>query len=167
MLNIPILEPKEKKRAIHDDLKKQNNLYHSLNHRFHDKHYPKGKLIEEYTDFLNKYPKYYRGYFDRAILYTHVGRYKEAIADNDKLIEHNEWLWMEAVINKAEALCFLKEYGLALKCANRYFELDDKPEAECYRIRSEIYRKLKMYDECDSDIRMIRKMEKEKKKRQF
>ena len=165
--NIPILEPKEKKRAIHDDLKKQNNLYHSLNHRFHDKHYPKGKLIEEYTDFLNKYPKYYRGYFDRAVLYTHVGRYKEAIADNDKLIEHNEWLWMEAVINKAEALCFLKEYGLALKCANRYFELDDKPEAECYRIRSEIYRKLKMYDECDSDIRMIRKMEKEKKKRQF
>ena len=165
--NITILEPKEKKRAIHDDLKKQNNLYHSLNHRFHDKHYPKGKLIEEYTDFLNKYPKYYRGYFDRAILYTHVGRYKEAIADNDKLIEHNEWLWMEAVINKAEALFFLKEYGLALKCANRYFELDDKPEAECYRIRSEIYRKLKMYDECDSDIRMIRKMEKEKKELPF
>ena len=165
--NIPILEPQEKKRAIHDDLKKQDNLYHSLNHRFHDKHYPKGKLIEEYTDFLNKYPKYYRGYFDRAVLYTHVGRYKEAIADNDKLIEHNEWLWMEAVINKAEALFFLKEYGLALKCANRYFELDDKPEAECYRIRSEIYRKLKMYDECDSDIRMIRKMEKEKKKKDF
>ena len=40
-------------------MKKQDNLYHTLNHRFRDKHYPKGKLIEEYTDFLNKYPKYF------------------------------------------------------------------------------------------------------------
>ncbi len=161
---IPISEPKEKKRAIDNDLKKQDNLYHTLNHHFHDKHYPKGKLIEEYTEFLNEYPKYYRAYFDRAILYTHVGRYKEAIADNDKLIEHNEWLWMESVINKAEALYFMKEYGLALKCANHYFELDEKPDSESYRIRSEIYRKLKMYDECDADIRMIKKLKKEEKK---
>ena len=108
-------------------------------------------------------PKYYRAYHDRAILYTHVGRYKEAIADNDILIEHNEWLWMVAVINKAEALFFLKEYGLALKYANRYFELDEKPEAECYRIRSEIYKKLKMYDEYDADIKMIERIKKETK----
>ena len=162
ILNIPVLTPSEKKKVIEQDLRKQQKLYHSLNNRFFDKHYPKGKLIEEYTDFLNEYPKYYRGYFDRAVLYTHVGRYKEAIADNDILIEHNEWLWMEAVINKAEALFFLKEYGLALKCANRYFELDEKPEAECYRIRSEIYKKLKMYEEYDADIQMIKKMEKEK-----
>ena len=165
--NIPILEPQEKKRAIHDDMKKQDNLYHTLNHRFRDKHYPKGKLIEEYTDFLNKYPKYYRAYFERAVLYTHVGRYNEAIADNNILIEHNEWLWMEALINKAEALCFLKEYGLALKCANRYFELDEQPELEAYHIRSEIYRKLKMYEECDADIRMMKKLKKEEKKSRF
>ena len=165
--NIPILEAKENKEKIENDLKKQDKLYYTLNHRFHEKHYPKGKLIEEYTEFLNEYPKYYRAYFDRATLYTHVGRYKEAIADNDKLIEHNEWLWMEAVINKAEALYFLKEYGLALKCANRYFELDEKPEAECYRIRSEIYRKLKMYDECDADIRMMKKLKKEDKEQPF
>ena len=161
---IPISEPKEKKRAIDNDIKKQDNLYHTLNHHFHDKHYPKGKLIEEYTEFLNEYPKYYRAYFDRAILYTHVGRYKEAIADNDKLIEHNEWLWMESVIKKAEALYFMKEYGLALKCTNHYFELDEKPDSESYRIRSEIYRKLKMYDECDADIRMMKKLKKEEKK---
>lgn len=164
---IPISEPKEKKRAIDNDLKKQDNLYHTLNHHFHDKHYPKGKLIEEYTEFLNKYPKYYRAYFERAILYTHVARYKEAIADNDVLIEHNEWLWMEAIINKAEALFFLKEYGLALKCANHYFELDEKPDSESYRIRSEIYRKLKMYDECDADIRMMKMLKKEEKKDKF
>ena len=124
-------------------------------------------MIEEYTEFLNEYPKYYRAYFDRAILYTHVGRYKEAIADNDKLIDHNEWLWMEAVINKAEALFFLKEYGLALKCANRFFELDENPDTECYRIRSEIYRKLKMYEEYDADIKMMKKLKKEDKKLPF
>lgn len=167
ILNIPVLTPSEKKKVIEQDLRKQQKLYHSLNNRFFDKHYPKGKLIEEYTDFLNEYPKYYRAYHDRAILYTHVGRYKEAIADNDILIEHNEWLWMVAVINKAEALFFLKEYGLALKCANRYFELDEKPEAECYRIRSEIYKKLKMYEEYDADIQMIKKMEKEEKELPF
>lgn len=160
--NISILEPKEKKKIIESDMIKQRELYRTLQRHFYEKLYPKGKLIEEYTDFLNQYPKYYRAYHDRAILYTHVGRYKEAIADNDILIEHNEWLWMVAVINKAEALFFLKEYGLALKCANRYFELDEKPEAECYRIRSEIYKKLKMYEEYDADIQMIRKMEKEK-----
>ena len=162
--NIPILEPQEKKRAIHDDMKKQDNLYHTLNHRFRDKHYPKGKLIEEYTDFLNKYPKYYRAYFERAILYTHVGRYNEAIADNDILIEHNVWLWMEALINKAEALYFMKEYGLALKCANRYFELDEQPDADSYRIRAEIYKKLKMYEEYNSDIQKAKNIEKEKNK---
>ena len=167
ILNIPVLTPSEKKKVIEQDLRKQQKLYHSLNNRFFDKHYPKGKLIEEYTDFLNEYPKYYRAYHDRAILYTHVGRYKEAIADNDILIEHNEWLWMVAVINKAEALFFLKEYGLALKCANRYFELDEKPETECYRIRSEIYKKLKMYEEYDADIQMIKKMEKEEKELPF
>ena len=162
--NIPILEPQEKKRAIHDDLKKQDNLYQVLNHRFHSKHYPKGKLIGEYTDFLNKYPKFYRGYFERAILYTHVGRYKEAIADNDVLIEHNEWLWMESVINKAEALYFMKEYGLALKCANRYFELDEQPDADSYRVRAEIYKKLKMYEEYNSDIQKAKILKKEKNK---
>ena len=158
-------KPKERKEVIANDLKKQDNLYHTLNHLFHDKHYPKGKLIEEYTDFLNKYPKYYRAYFDRAILYTHVGRYKEAIADNDKLIDHNEWLWMEAVINKAEALCLLKEFGLALKCANRYFELDENPEAECYRIRAEILKKLKMTEECEEDLKMAKELEKKVKKK--
>jgi len=161
--NISILEPKEKKKIIESDMIKQRELYRTLQRHFYEELYPKGKLIEEYTDFLNQYPKYYRAYHDRAILYTHVGRYKEAIADNDILIEHNEWLWMVAVINKAEALFFLKEYGLALKCANRYFELDEKPEAECYRIRSEIYKKLKMYEEYDADIKMIEKIKKETK----
>ena len=121
-------------------------------------------MIKEYTEFITEYSKYYRAYFERAIPYTHVGRYKEAVADNDVLIEHNEWLWMKTIINKAEALFFLKEYGLALKCANHYFELDEKPDSESYRIRSEIYRKLNMYEEYNSDIQKAKILKKEKNK---
>ena len=100
-------------------------------------------MIEEYTEFLNECPQYYRAYYERAILYTHVGRYKEAIADNEILIKHNERLWSDALINKAEALYFMKEYGLALKSANRYFEVEEQTESEAYKIRAEIFKKLK------------------------
>ena len=130
-----------------------------MNKHFFDKKYPKGKLIEEYTAFLNEYPKHYRAYFDRACLYTHVGRYKESVADNDILIEHDDYLWSKAYMNKAEALYFMKEYGLALKSANRYFEIEEEPVAEGYRIRAEIYKKLKMYEEYKADMRMKKEIE--------
>ena len=71
---------------------------------------------------------------------------------------------MESVINKAEALYFMKEYGLALKCANRYFELDEQPDADSYRVRAEIYKKLKMYEEYNSDIQKAKILKKEKNK---
>ncbi|MDO4756625.1 MAG: hypothetical protein Q4A54_09785 [Parabacteroides sp.] len=93
----------------------------------------------------------YRAYYERAILYTHVGRYKEAIADNEILIKHNERLWSDALINKAEALYFMKEYGLALKSSNRYFEVEEQTESEAYKIRA--------------DMRMYKKKEKEEKKK--
>ena len=64
-----------------------------------------------------------------------------------------------------QALCLLKEYGLALKCAYRYFELDENPEAECYRIRAEILKKLKMTEECEEDLKMAKELEKKVKKK--
>jgi tetratricopeptide (TPR) repeat protein len=124
-------------------------------------------LIEEYTEFLNECPQYYRAYYERAILYTHVGRYKEAIADNEILIKHNERLWYDALINKAKALYFMKEYGLALKSANRYFEVEEQTESEAYKIRAEIFKKLKMYDEYNEDMRKFKKKEKEEKKKKI
>ena len=60
--------------------------YCALNGLFFDKSYPKGALIEKYTAFINLNPKYYAAYRDRAILYTHIGKYREAVADNQLLI---------------------------------------------------------------------------------
>ena len=85
------------------------------------------------------------------------------MADNDVLISHNEKLWSEAIINKAEDLYFLKEYELALKTANRYFEIVSSPSSECYRIRASIYKKLKMYDEYNADKHNQKRREKEEK----
>ena len=124
---------------------------------------PKGALIEKYTAFINLNPKYYVAYRDRAVLYTHVGKYREAIADNQLLIMHNERVWSDAVINKAEALFFLKDYVEALSVANHYFTICDEPTAECYRIRAEIFRKLKMRDEYKMDMRAYKHLRKAKK----
>ena len=66
-------------------------------------------------------------------------------------------------MNKAEALYFMKEYGLALKSANRYFEIEEEPVAEGYRIRAEIYKKLKMYEEYKADMRMKKEIEDKEK----
>lgn len=163
--HIEVLVPKDKMKELQERDTKLSKGHSALVSKFHDKNYPKGKLIEEYTEFLNECPQYYRAYYERAILYTHVGRYKEAIADNEILIKHNERLWSDALINKAESLYFMKEYGLALKSANRYFEVEEQTESEAYKIRAEIFKKLKMYDEHNADMRMYKKKEKEEKKK--
>ena len=160
---IKILNPVERMNVLKNKEKEISEQYSLLRKRFSDKKYPKGQLIEEYTTFLNECPKFYRAYFDRAILYIHVGRYREAIADNDILIKHNDNTWLDAYINKAEALYFMKEYDLALEAANRYFEVAKQPEAEGYRIRSCIYKKLKMKEEYKADIKMKKELEDKKK----
>lgn len=164
---IKVSMPVEKIKMLCDTRKEREKQYYLLRDHFCDKKYPKGQLIEEYTAFLNECPKHYRAYFDRASLYTHVGRYKEAVADNDILIEHDDYLWSDAYINKAEALYFMKEYGLALKSANRYFEIEEKPVAEGYKIRAEIYKKLKMHEEYEADMKMKKELEKKEKETPF
>ena len=91
-------------------MEEREEKYCLLNRLFIYNSYNKGVLIEKYTAFINLNPKYYVAYRDRAVLYTHVGKYREAIADNQLLITHNERVWSDAVINKAEALFFLKDY---------------------------------------------------------
>ena len=54
---------------------------------------------------------------------------------------------------------------MALKSANRYFEVEEQTESEAYKIRAEIFKKLKMYDEHNADMRMYKKKEKEEKKK--
>lgn len=164
---IKIMNPIEGKKSIKENLKKQSKLYDQLRNHFYDKKYPKGQLIEEYTEFINNNPKFYKAYFQRAILYAHIGKFRESMADNDFLISHNEKLWTEAIINKAEDLFFLKEYELALKTANHFFEIESSPTSECYRIRASIYKKLKMYEEYSADKHNQKRLQKEEKKRKY
>lgn len=161
--DIEVLLPEERKKAIKGELEEMRKQYCALTRLFFDKSYPKGVLIDKYTAFINLNPKYYAAYRNRAILYTHIGRYNEAVADNQLLITHNERVWSDAIINKAEALFFLKDYDEALKVANHYFEICEEPTAECYRIRAEIFRKLKMRDEYKADMRECKRLRKEKK----
>lgn len=160
--DIEILFPE--KSVINKELEEINEQYCTLSKMFFDKSCPKGVLIEKYTAFINLNPKFYAAYRDRAILYTHIGKYEEAIADSQLLITHNERVWPEAIINKAEALFFLKDYNEALKVANHYFAICDNPPAECYRIRAEIFRELKMRDEYRADMEEHRRLRKEKNK---
>ena len=106
-------------------------------------------MINELTDFINVNPTHYASYHLRAILYTHVGKYNEAIADNQILIDHNERIWVEAILNKAEALYFLGQYDVALQTIKHYIDAIgiENVEIDCYRIRAEIYKKLKMNSE--------------------
>ena len=160
--DIEVLVPEERKKVIKEELEEMEERYRALNRLFFDKSYPKGVLIEKYTAFINLNPKYYAAYRDRAILYTHIGKYREAVADNQLLVTHNERVWSDAIINKAEALFFLKDYDEALKVANHYFAICEKPTAECHRIRAEIFRKLKMSDEYEADMRESKRLRKEK-----
>lgn len=161
--DIEILVPEDGKVKIKEELGEMREQYSALHKLLSDKSYPKGILIEKYTAFINVYPKYYAAYRDRAILYTHVGKYHKAVADNQLLITHNERVWMDAIINKAEALFFLQDYDEALKVANHYFDICEAPIAECYRIRAEIFRELKMRDEYKADIREYKRLLKKKK----
>lgn len=160
--DIEVLVPEERKKVIKEELEEMEERYRALNRLFFDKSYPKGVLIEKYTAFINLNPKYYAAYRDRAILYTHIGKYREAVADNQLLVTHNERVWSDAIINKAEALFFLKDYDEALKVANHYLAICEKPTAECHRIRAEIFRKLKMSDEYEADMRESKRLRKEK-----
>lgn len=160
IVDIEVLAPEGRKNAIKEELEEMNEQYIALHRLFFDKSCPKGKLVEKYTEFINRNPKYYAAYCDRAILYTHIGRYYEAVVDNQLLIAHNERVWSDAIINKAEALFFLKDYNEALKVANHYFEIGEEPTAECYRIRAEIFKALKMRDEYKADMRDYRRLRK-------
>lgn len=149
---IKISCPQEKIGNIENRLSDNGECYKRLKDKFYDKSYPKGKLVKEYTDFINSDRLFYAAYSERAILYTHVGMYREAIADNQVLIDHNAKLWSSAIINKAEALFFLKQYEEALEVADFYFKTESEPTSECYRIRAEIYKKLKRKAEYKADM---------------
>lgn len=164
---IKISRPQEKIEYIENRLADSNEWFERLNNRFYDKSYPKGKLVKEFTDFINSNSQFYAAYSKRAVLYTHIGMYREAIADNQVLIDHDAKLWSSAIINKAEALFFLGQYEEALKTAGFYFEKENEPDSECYRIRAEIYKKLQKKVEYKADMKEYKRLLKEEDKSKY
>lgn len=165
LTGIRIFHPRENIEGIEIMLTDSSKCYEQLDGKFCNRFYPKGKLIKEYTDFINSNSLFYAAYSKRAVLYTHIGKYREAIADNQILIDHDAKLWSSAIINKAEALFFLKQYEEALKVVDSYFETEDEPATESYRIRAEIYKKLKRRTEYEADIGKYKYLQKEQNKR--
>lgn len=165
ILDIPIMNPIKEKEVIENELFSIRKSFNILRGKFSDKHYSKSKLINELTDFINVNPTHYASYHLRAILYTHVGKYNEAIADNQILIDHNERIWVEAILNKAEALYFLGQYDVALQTIKHYIDAIgiENVEIDCYRIRAEIYKKLKMNSEYKNDLKIINTLKKRKR----
>lgn len=155
---IKISCPQEKIKDVENRLADSHEWFKRLEGRFYNKSYPKGKLVKEYTEFINSNERFYAAYSKRAILYTHIGRYREAIADNQVLIDHDAKLWSSAIINKAEALFFLKQYEEALNVADLYFEMEASPDSESYRIRAEIYKKLKKKVEYKADMKEYKEL---------
>ena len=165
ILDIPVMNPIKEKEVIENELFSIRKSFNILRGKFSDKHYSKSKLINELTDFINVNPTHYASYHLRAILYTHVGKYNEAIADNQILIDHNERIWVEAILNKAEALYFLGQYDVALQTIKHYIDSIgiENVEIDCYRIRAEIYKKLKMNSEYKNDLKIINTLKKRKR----
>lgn len=157
---IPVMNPIDKIHQIRKELKDVEVRYNKLKKAFHTKGYSKGQLIDELTEFINENPTHYASYHLRSILYTHVGKYNEAIADNQILIEHNERLWSCAIINKAEALYFLEKYNDALEVANYYFyvEREENYDADAFQIRGMIFKKLGMTKQYEEDMKRKKKL---------
>lgn len=164
ILDIPVMNPIKEKEVIENELFSIRESFNILRGKFSDKHYSKSKLINELTDFINVNPTHYASYHLRAILYTHVGKYNEAIADNQILIDHNERIWVEAILNKAEALYFLGQYDVALQTIKHYIDVIgiENVDIDCYRIRAEVYKMLKMNSEYKNDLKIINTLKKRK-----
>lgn len=162
ILDIPVMNPVKEMGVIENELYSIRESFKKLRGKFSDKHYSKSKLINELTDFINVNPTHYASYHLRAILYTHVGKYNEAIADNQILIDHNARIWVEAILNKAEALYFIGQYDVALQTVKQYIDAIgiENVDIDCYRIRAEIYKKLKMNREYKKDLKAINTLKK-------
>lgn len=152
---IPIQHPEEDGKYLKPSQKSVTEEFLDLKCLFDDDSYPATKLIEKYTEFIKCHPKHYSAYFFRAVLYARIGKYQEAVIDNQILTRYDKWLWPEAHINKAEAFFFLEKYEDALVSVNRYFELVMNPVMRAYRIRAEIFNKLGRYEEEKEDFMHI------------
>lgn len=151
--DIAISNPTDKITQV---IKLQNDEKQSLstlNRAIRESALPKAELIRQITMHINQYPTSYVAYFKRALLYTDIGRYEEAIADYQVLIDYDEELWCIALNNQAEAYCLLGQHEKALATINHYFDIENKPLSDVYYTRAEIYEKLGLTKEAEENMK--------------
>ena len=158
--NIAIIQPTDKITQALQRLKDESSSLTHLQDLIREESVSKSRMIQLLTDHLNRFPTSYIAYLHRAALYAEVGRYEEAIADNQKLIDHDEKRWGIALNNQAEAYCLSGEYEKALETINHYFQTRNEADLvpQTYITRAEIYRKMGMMQEADEDLKLYNKL---------
>lgn len=159
--NIAIIQPTDKITQALQRLKDESSSLTHLQDLIREESVSKSRMIQLLTDHLNRFPTSYIAYLHRAALYAEVGRYEEAIADNQKLIDHDEKRWGIALNNQAEAYCLSGQYEKALATINRYFEVCRKEiVSQVYCTRADIYKQMGMQQEAEEDMKQYRKLNK-------
>lgn len=156
---IAIIQPTDKITQALQRLKDERSSLSEIHHKLRDKSNSKSEMIQLLTEHLNRFPTSYIAYLHRAALYAEVGRYEEAIADNQILIDYDEQRWGIALNNQAEAYCLSGQYEKALATINRYFEVFRKeivPQVYC--TRADIYKQMGMQQEAEEDMKQYRKL---------
>lgn len=151
--DIAISNPTDKIAQVIQLQKDEKQSLSTLNRAIRESALPKVELIQQITMHINQYPTSYAAYFKRALLYTDTGRYEEAIADYQVLIDYDENLWCIALNNQAEAYCLLGQHEKALETINHYFEIEKRPLSDVYYTRAEIYEKLGLTKEAKEDMK--------------
>lgn len=154
IMGIAISQPTDKITQVLQRLGDERSSLYDLQDLMRKENVSKPRLIQLLTEHLNRFPTSYIAYLHRAALYAEVGRYEEAIADNQILIEYDELRWGIALNNQAEAYCLSGQHEKALETLNRYFDTRNETDIvpQTYITRAEIYQKMGMMQEADEDL---------------
>ena len=156
--DMEISTPTNKIAQVKNSYIDENESLNALRRYINEGNIPKMEIIQRISEHINQYPKSYIAYYQRAILYGECGRYKEAIADNQVLIDYDEVLWSDALNNQAEEYCLLGKHEKALEVINHYFEVEEDPLPEAYCTRGEIYEKMGRLTEAEEDMKRYKNM---------
>ena len=110
------------------------------------------ECIEFYKKFLDENPYSFNGWYNLGIVYNELKQYKKAVSafDYATLIKDD---FTSAYFNKGNAHFNLCEYGEALECYYKTFELEDnQPITFCYV--GECYEKMENYVEAEKSFEL-------------
>lgn len=102
------------------------------------------KLYDAVQAVLDMDPYNYRAHFNMGIICIKRKQYARAIEENTIVIEHDNYLWNHAYINRAEAYLFMEEYDRGLADIESYFNSvrrDKDSDSEAKRIRKLLEKK--------------------------